>query len=165
MKHTLTGVLLLMMLAYLPSAQVYAGCKDTWSANGADTDTNWTCRGYSQVISRTKHWKVYWLDGYERDVNVSRTEWTHRVTYLIIARRARPCLTPRTLRTSAIQGRGIRTLILWSTTQACVFTIPRQPQITIKATPAGRKRSSVKTTEGHGTLLLTLATSAVIHAR
>lgn len=45
-------------------------CADTYYPNGADTDSINTCdRGRTCDFIRTKHWKVYWMDGYERDIN------------------------------------------------------------------------------------------------
>jgi hypothetical protein len=51
---------------------VIAGCKDTYYSNGADTvDYTDTTPSYSTPtpFTRTKHWKVFWLDGYERVVD------------------------------------------------------------------------------------------------
>jgi len=51
-----------------------AGCKDTYYTNGGDNDTGSgsNCAlGMTCNYSYTKHWKVYFLDGYDRTVDPS----------------------------------------------------------------------------------------------
>src|SRR5918911_5681713 len=45
-------------------------CADTYYSNGPDSITAYTC-SYNQTCDYkdTVHWKVYWMDGYERDVD------------------------------------------------------------------------------------------------
>ena len=56
------------------------GCKDTYYTNGGDTDTgsNANCPfGITCDYTYTKHWHVYFLDGYDRTVNPSASYQTH----------------------------------------------------------------------------------------
>jgi hypothetical protein len=55
----------------LHQSSVSAQCKDTWQSNGDDTLTGSCSLNYLVQLTRTAHWKVYWLDGYERAVNVT----------------------------------------------------------------------------------------------
>jgi hypothetical protein len=49
-----------------------SGCKDTYTVNGADSDSQTTCGGgHNCPFVRTKHWTVYFLDGYSRTINVT----------------------------------------------------------------------------------------------
>lgn len=46
---------------------VLAGCGDTWQSDGADTVVNPTpSYGQTLSVSITKHWRIFWTDGYER---------------------------------------------------------------------------------------------------
>jgi hypothetical protein len=52
---------------------VLAGCGDTWQPDGADTYGG-TCGSAGQLttLTQTKHWRIFWTDGYERkDAQVS----------------------------------------------------------------------------------------------
>jgi len=68
MKRILIASLLaLISLEVLWEAQVFAGCKDTWIKNGADVFEEECALG---VLKKTQKWKIYWLDGYERAVEI-----------------------------------------------------------------------------------------------
>jgi hypothetical protein len=47
-----------------------ANCGDTWYTNGSDTFAFNCSEGQ---LTKTSHWKVYWLDGYNRTVDVKDT--------------------------------------------------------------------------------------------
>jgi hypothetical protein len=53
--------------------EVPEACYDTYSANGADTEevhSPYGCAaGSTCAMSTTKHWKVYFLDGYDRTID------------------------------------------------------------------------------------------------
>lgn len=64
------------------SAQQF-GCADTWQSNGDDTYDG-DCPivpGYTTSFTRTKHWKVFWKDGYDRSVNVTARGECHAYFY------------------------------------------------------------------------------------
>ena len=48
--------------------RVYGTCGDTQNANGGETYSGSTCQ---TSFSKTVHWKVYWLDGYDRAVDIT----------------------------------------------------------------------------------------------
>lgn len=48
--------------------RVNGTCGDTQNANGGETYSGNECQ---TSFSKTVHWKVYWLDGYERDVDIT----------------------------------------------------------------------------------------------
>jgi hypothetical protein len=65
MRLIMIGILLAFISAgMLWEFDVLAGCKDTYVSNGTDTDD---C---PDPYSITKKWKIYWLDGYERAVEI-----------------------------------------------------------------------------------------------
>ncbi|HYY94828.1 MAG TPA: hypothetical protein VE713_09945, partial [Pyrinomonadaceae bacterium] len=56
------------------------GCADTYISNGADTDTGQggSCTVFSTcTFTYTKHWRVYFLDGYQRTSNPSANYQVH----------------------------------------------------------------------------------------
>src|SRR5205814_892962 len=55
------------------------GCKDTYYANGGDTDTGSgsVCPTRISDFTYTKHWRVYFLDGYDRPVDPSANYQKH----------------------------------------------------------------------------------------
>jgi hypothetical protein len=46
---------------------VLAGCGDTWQPDGPDTFGG-SCGSAGQLttLTQTKHWRIFWTDGYER---------------------------------------------------------------------------------------------------
>lgn len=71
MKLRIILYAVLGIVAFSASFQVVtAACKDTWSTRGPDTYSGNQC---NPQFTKTVHWKVYWLDGYSRDVDVSDT--------------------------------------------------------------------------------------------
>ena len=64
--YFLRSFFLILLLA--AAARVDGSCGDTQNSNGDETYTGNTCQ---TTFTKTVHWKVYWLDGYERDVNVA----------------------------------------------------------------------------------------------
>ncbi|HEX8844026.1 MAG TPA: hypothetical protein VF791_05255 [Pyrinomonadaceae bacterium] len=65
MKLLTIGVLLILLSADMFwEFHVLAGCKDTWVSNGQVTDD---C---PNPYSVTKKWTIYWVDGYERAVEI-----------------------------------------------------------------------------------------------
>jgi hypothetical protein len=69
MKRILIAcALALVIFLSLREMRTAASCKDTWISNGADTVWN-NC--LSSEFTVTKRWKIYWLDGYERAVEIT----------------------------------------------------------------------------------------------
>src|SRR5258707_3816346 len=64
--YFLRSFFLILLLA--AAARVDGSCGYTQNSNGDETYTGNTCQ---TAFTKTVHWKVYWLDGYERDVNVA----------------------------------------------------------------------------------------------
>src|SRR5215212_11888490 len=70
MKRTVLGIAL-VFLSLLVSNKfgVLAGCGDTWQKQSDDT-TSGTCGpvwGDIRLITYVKHWRIFWVDGYERN--------------------------------------------------------------------------------------------------
>lgn len=68
MKHWCTFLLTLTLLSCW--TRVAASCGDTQTQNGPETYEGNTCL---TTFTKIVHWKVYWMDGYERDVDVKDT--------------------------------------------------------------------------------------------
>ncbi|MBV9959521.1 MAG: hypothetical protein JO360_13935 [Acidobacteria bacterium] len=61
----------LSVVFVLHQSSVSAQCKDIWQSNGEDTFTGSCALNYLVGTTKSSHWKIYWLDGYERAVNVT----------------------------------------------------------------------------------------------
>jgi hypothetical protein len=54
---------------------IAVNCGDTWQVAKADEISGTLCSG-SREIKQTKYWKIFWVDGYERNnVPVTDTGW------------------------------------------------------------------------------------------
>jgi hypothetical protein len=76
-RSILITILMIASVAMSGALYVYAtDCGDTWATNGVDTFSA-ECRStvnsedITTPFSKTSHWIVYWVDGYERAVNIS----------------------------------------------------------------------------------------------
>jgi hypothetical protein len=69
MKNYLAPLFLILTLSSALATKVFA-CGDTQNVRSAETDS-WTCHVYISSITKIVHWKVSWLDGYDRDVDVT----------------------------------------------------------------------------------------------
>src|ERR1051325_2149704 len=59
-----------VFLALTLTAESLANCGDTWNQRQAERDT-WTCNAFSSgSLQKTLYWKISWIDGYDRDVDV-----------------------------------------------------------------------------------------------
>ncbi len=54
-------------LALLSSLKIFAVCGDTWQFYSADTYTGSCEAGSVTPYDTTKHWRIFWTDGYERN--------------------------------------------------------------------------------------------------
>ncbi len=84
-RATIATIMLVAGLGLLGTVYVWAyNCGDTWRPEGPDTFGGRCPRGNpytASQISKTAHWKVFWVDGYERSgVSVTDVgecvEWT-----------------------------------------------------------------------------------------
>lgn len=70
MKRTIIGLsLIALSLLFESTFHVIAGCGDTWQKYKDDT-TSGSCGAYwgdVTFIDYTKHWTIFWIDGYKRD--------------------------------------------------------------------------------------------------
>ena len=57
-----------LLLAWERRACAWAGCKDTYNRTAPDTDESGAC-DFGCTYQHTKHWVVYFMDGYERRIN------------------------------------------------------------------------------------------------
>jgi hypothetical protein len=64
-----TLLLLILALSIALSTKAFATCGDTQSVRSPETDT-WSCTNHVSTITKIVHWRVSWLDGYDRDVDV-----------------------------------------------------------------------------------------------
>ena len=67
-RYLVIAALVCLGLASLSEwVYVLAGCGDTWQPDGADTFGG-TCGSAGQIttLTKTKHWRIFWTDGYER---------------------------------------------------------------------------------------------------
>ena len=73
-RNLLIAALVCLSLASLSGwVYVLADCGDTWQQDGADTFGG-ACGSAGQIttLTQTKHWRIFWTDGYERkDAQVS----------------------------------------------------------------------------------------------
>jgi hypothetical protein len=69
----LLSVLYLSLLLAVESNKIFAHCGDTQNPNGNDTLTGSCFLWNNTELTKTAHWKIYWLDGYERDYDVKDT--------------------------------------------------------------------------------------------
>lgn len=71
MKLRLFLYVTLSVVVFSLSLQVAtAACGDTWSNNGPETYTGSTCQ---TTFTKSVYWKVFWVDGYERAVEVKES--------------------------------------------------------------------------------------------
>lgn len=69
MRRNIAIIALICLALTLLSGWFYvlAGCGDTWQAAGQDTYGG-SCGSASQLtLTQTKHWRIFWTDGYERN--------------------------------------------------------------------------------------------------
>jgi len=74
MKRTIISLLLVAISVTVISALcVFAyNCGDTWQPSGPVTFDKTCPNGSTPVFTQTAHWRIFWVDGYERnDVLVS----------------------------------------------------------------------------------------------
>ena len=75
MKKLLTAAALTLacaaalLLSWERRACAMAGCKDTYNRTAPDTDGSASCGWSSCTYEYTKHWVVYFMDGYEREID------------------------------------------------------------------------------------------------
>ena len=69
MKNYLAPLLLILTLSSALAIKVFA-CGDTQNQRSPETDT-FHCFGDPTTITKTIHWRISWLDGYDRDVDVT----------------------------------------------------------------------------------------------
>jgi hypothetical protein len=76
MKRTSLILIILTCSALFTTISVIAvNCGDTWQTSKPDEISGTMC-SLSEEVKQTKYWKVFWVDGYERnDVPVSDTGW------------------------------------------------------------------------------------------
>lgn len=65
----MTLLLLTLSLSSALVTKALATCGDRQTLRAAETDT-WACVSVDSTITKTLQWRVYWLDGYNRDVDV-----------------------------------------------------------------------------------------------
>lgn len=70
--------MILIPLSSFSFDEILAACKDTWMSNGPDTFSEDCPLARNGAITKTSFWKIYWLDGYSRDTNVSDTGQCYR---------------------------------------------------------------------------------------
>lgn len=66
----MTLLLLTLSLSIVFATNTLATCRDTQNVRAAETDS-WACTNHVSKITKTVHWKISWLDGYDRDVDVT----------------------------------------------------------------------------------------------
>ncbi|MDX6559355.1 MAG: hypothetical protein QOF72_2404 [Blastocatellia bacterium] len=69
MKASSVRSLLILTLLIISSAKVFATCGDTQNQRSPETDS-FHCFEAVTPITKAVHWKISWLDGYDRDVDV-----------------------------------------------------------------------------------------------
>src|SRR5438105_8327528 len=69
MKNILT-CLLIALIGILTHNTVFATCGDRWTATSAESDSYWCTAGGSS-ITKVLHWRIFWLDGSTRDVDIT----------------------------------------------------------------------------------------------
>lgn len=77
MRRTVIATIMLVgSLGFLGTVYVWAyNCGDTWASEGPDTFDGRCLTPYNtSQVSKTAHWKVFWVDGYERP-GVSVTDY------------------------------------------------------------------------------------------
>src|ERR1700686_3911339 len=80
MKH-LVWLTSLVILSFSLSAEIRAACGDRWDPNGAESYTGSAneCGTGTQSFTKTVYWKIFWLDGYDRAVEITGTGQTYPV--------------------------------------------------------------------------------------
>jgi hypothetical protein len=68
---TLFAVLISSTVLSFQVAKVLSHCGDTQNLNGNETSTGSCFLWNYTELTKTVHWKVYWLDGYERPVDIT----------------------------------------------------------------------------------------------
>jgi hypothetical protein len=69
MNNRLASLLLILTLSSALGTEVFATCGDTQNVRSPETDS-WACGSFLSDITKTVHWRISWLDGYDRDVDV-----------------------------------------------------------------------------------------------
>jgi hypothetical protein len=73
MKKTLTLIALAVFFSLLFSNSVFGrSCWNRQEVRAAEQDT-WSCTAERTTITKTLHWRLYWLDGYQFDKDVTDT--------------------------------------------------------------------------------------------
>lgn len=85
MKH-LVLLILLVILSFPLSAEIRASCGDRWDANGAESYTGSAneCGTNTQSFTKTLKWKIFWLDGEDREVEITGSGQTYPVGGMIV---------------------------------------------------------------------------------
>ena len=79
-RTTLVSLSLLLTFCFTLTREATAGCKDRWDPNGDESYTGNACiNGSTATFTKTVHWKIYWLDGYSRAVNITDSGQTNNL--------------------------------------------------------------------------------------